>query len=117
MPAAALPLTNDLRLEQGAVFAMNLRLEQPKGVAYNLTGKTLRASIKNDYTDAAPVVSFTCAVTLPATDGLAVISLTAVQTAALAAGDYVWDLLVDSGAGVVNRLLEGPVQITARVTT
>lgn len=116
MPAAQLPLTNDLRIEQGADWLITLHLEQPKGTPYDLTGKTLRAWLKNDYTDAVAAAAFTTLVVGPATDGVCTISLTEIQTAALLAGDYVWDLLVDVGGVDFFRLFEGPAEVTARVT-
>jgi len=46
-----------------------------------------------------------------------VVSLTAAQTSAFKAGRYVYDIEIrKSSTGEVNRVLEGQVEITPRVT-
>jgi hypothetical protein len=54
--------------------------------------------------------------TLGGAAGTIVITLTATQTAALTAGNYVYDLELVSGAGVVTRLVQGNVTVTAEIT-
>jgi hypothetical protein len=48
--------------------------------------------------------------------GVITLSLTATETAALAAGRYVYDLELVSSGGVVTRLLEGVVTVSPEVT-
>jgi len=48
--------------------------------------------------------------------GVITLSLTATETAALAAGRYVYDLEMVSSGGVVTRLLEGVVTVSPEVT-
>lgn len=115
MAAGPLALVNDLAIEQGSLFSLGMTVQQPKGTAYNLTGFTARASLKQNYTDTNPIISFTVAILVP-TDGTLNVSLSSTQTASLTPGDYVWDLLIDNGAGTVIRLVQGAVIVTPRVT-
>jgi hypothetical protein len=48
--------------------------------------------------------------------GVITVSLTATETAALAAGRYVYDLEMVSSGGLVTRLLEGVVTVSPEVT-
>jgi hypothetical protein len=48
--------------------------------------------------------------------GVITLSLTATETAALAAGRYVYDLEMVSSGGQVTRLLEGVVTVSPEVT-
>jgi hypothetical protein len=48
--------------------------------------------------------------------GVITLSLTATETAALAAGRYVYDLEMVSSGGLVTRLLEGVATVSPEVT-
>jgi len=52
-----------------------------------------------------------------ATDSILTITATATQTAALTAGEGVYDLQLTSPGGVVDRPMQGTYTIDARVTT
>jgi hypothetical protein len=55
--------------------------------------------------------------TVGTTDGKFTLALTAAETTALAAGNYVYDLEVTSPGGVVTRLLEGGFIVYEGVTS
>jgi hypothetical protein len=55
-------------------------------------------------------------ITLGGTAGTVDLLITAANTASLTAGQYVYDLELVSGGGVVTRLLEGNFKVTAEVT-
>jgi hypothetical protein len=79
----------------------------------DLTDYTAAAQMrKSYYTNTS--VSFTAEITLPE-DGEVTISLTAVQTSAIKAGRYVYDIEI-TGEGETLRVLEGIVVINPEVT-
>jgi hypothetical protein len=79
----------------------------------DLTDYTAAAQMrKSYYTNTS--VSFTAEITLPE-DGEVTISLTAVQTSAIKAGRYVYDIEI-TGDGETLRVLEGIVVINPEVT-
>jgi len=75
---------------------------------------------KNYNSDSADTHDFSTIVASPASDGIVTLSLTNTQTDALKAGRYVYDVeisFVDSDANtVVERILEGRIQVTPSVT-
>jgi len=117
----------DITIEQGADFELPLTLQHSDGTAYNLTGYTGRGQIRKYHRSATITVSFTVTIptplTLPTT-GQLTISLTAVQTAAIPAGElitderskYVYDIEIVSGAGTVKRILDGFAFISPEVS-
>jgi methionine-rich copper-binding protein CopC len=50
------------------------------------------------------------------TNGIIVMSLTAVQTAALKSGRYVYDLQIAAADGTVTRVIEGVITFRPEVT-
>jgi hypothetical protein len=65
---------------------------------------------------ASPTATLTAGITLGGVAGTIVINITAAQTTALTAGNYVYDLELTSGGGVVTRILEGSFVVTPEVT-
>lgn len=68
------------------------------------TGTTVTASTGNGY------------ITLEGTQGRVIVTIPAGITAGIAAGRYVYDLVLNSGT-VVTRILEGRFTVTGAVTT
>jgi hypothetical protein len=85
-----------------------------------VTGYSAAMSVKNSPTSVSTIVSLTSAngrITVGTTDGKFTLNLTAAETTALAAGNYVYDLEVTSPGGVVTRLLEGGFTVYEGVTS
>ena len=93
----------DITVDQGTDFAMELQLGEDDGSIKDLTNHTVSASIIGD-----------------AANGIATLSLSNSQTEILKAGRYVYDVelsFVDSGGNtIIERLLEGKVTVTPSVT-
>lgn len=104
--------TQDITIEQGVDYSIDLAVTID-AVAWDLTGYTAEATVREDYNTAA--TSMTATIT-NAAGGLITVSLTAAQTALLFYTSGVWDLIVTSGGGVVTRLLQGTVTVTKSVT-
>lgn len=110
----------DLEIDQGADIAIQLELVNRNGSVKDLTNHTVAAKMKKTYnSDSADTTTFTSSVT-DAAGGVITLALTNAQTNALNAGRYVYDVeisFVDSDSNtIVERILEGNIQVTPSVT-
>jgi hypothetical protein len=107
----------DFTIEQGATFNL-LMTWKIDDVAVNLTGYTARLQARVDVEDTETVLSLTTGSGITLGGALGTISLdrTATQTAVLPTGEFVYDLELQSGGGVVTRLVQGQLTISAEVT-
>ena len=103
----------NIYIDQGTTFSLSLVVNDQSGDPKDLSDYTAAAQMrKSYYTNTS--VSFTAEITLPE-DGEVTISLTAVQTSAIKAGRYVYDIEI-TGDGETLRVLEGIVVINPEVT-
>jgi len=116
LPAAVgEPAFVPLRIYQGDDFMLTVRVSQ-SGSPINITGFVFAAEIRDGYADDAPVTE-TFTITIDdAPGGILNISLTDLQTAAIDAGDYRWDLQMTDGSETTT-LLAGPVTVIPQVTS
>ena len=110
----------EFTFDQGADTSIELHLVDKNGAAKNLSGHTVTAKIKKNYADSAgEATAFTVAIT-NAASGIATLSLTNSQTAALKTGRHVYDVELsfqDSASNtIIERILEGRIQVTPQVT-
>jgi hypothetical protein len=112
----------EITIDQGTDVAIQLELVDADGAAKSLLGHTVTAKMKKNYnsTDSADILSFNSIVATPSTAGICTLNLTNSQTDALRAGRYVYDVeisFVDSNSNtIVERVLEGRIQVTPSVT-
>jgi hypothetical protein len=110
--------TADLCIPQGATFSRVIRWKAD-GANVNLTGYTARAQIRPSASSATTTLSLTTEntrIALGGTAGTITLSISATDTAAITAGRYVYDLELVSAGGIVTRLLQGIVTVSANVT-
>jgi len=100
-------------IDQGTTFSLSLAVNDQNGDLKDLTGYTVAAQMRRSYYTTTST-SFTATVSLHE-DGEVTISLTAVPTAAIKAGRYVYDIEI-TGDGETLRVLEGIVVINPEVT-
>tara|TARA_X000001316_G_C906655_1_gene23142 strand:- start:48 stop:398 length:351 start_codon:yes stop_codon:yes gene_type:complete len=110
----------EFTIDQGADVTIQLNLVDNTDTVKNLTNHTVSAKLKKNYnSDSSDTTDFTTAIN-NATTGVCSISLTNSQTNALKAGRYVYDVelsFTDSGGDtIVERILEGRMQVTPSVT-
>jgi hypothetical protein len=103
----------NIYIDQGTTFSLSLVVNDQSGDPKDLTGYTVAAQMRRSYYTTTST-NFTAAVSLPE-DGEVTISLTAVQTSAIKAGRYVYDIEI-TGDGETLRVLEGIVVINPEVT-
>ena len=109
----------DIVAEQGATFALALLWTDTTDVPIDLTGYAARMHVRNVPNASTFVIELTTEngrIALGATAGTINLLIDAETTAALPAGEFVYDIeLVQAGDGV-TRLLEGAFSIRAEVT-
>lgn len=104
-------------IEQGSTLNKVITWKDGDDAAINLTGYTAVAQFRPTIAT-APVLtlsSVTGGITLGGAAGTITLGATATTTAALAAGDGVWELELTSGGGVVTRLLTGTYSILPEI--
>ena len=105
----------NLQIDQGSTFSKQITVYQTDGTTLqNLTGYTVASQVRKNYTS----TNYTTinATNNDPTNGVIVMSLTDVQTAALKAGRYVYDLQITAADGTVSRTIEGIITIKPEVT-
>jgi len=103
----------NITVDQGTTFSTTIYLTDDNGDPIDLTGYTGRSQMRKHYTSSN---SQSFSVSLSNTEGSVSLTLTAVQTANIVAGRYVYDVEVVSGANVISRIIEGIVTVTPEVT-
>ena len=108
--------TKDFSIDENATFGFALTYEDSNGDPVNLTGYSARLSIAADY-DTDPVLALTQAagITITPLTGRLDIAVTPAQTLLLPSKG-VYDLVIQSGSGVVTRLIEGTIKVNKGVT-
>ena len=103
-------------IDQGATYSKQITVYENDGTTIqNLTGYTATSQLRRNYTSTA-YTTILATIQTPATNGVIVISLTAVQTAALKSGRYVYDLQITAADETVTRVIEGVITIRPEVT-
>ena len=111
----------EFTIDQGTDIAIEIHCLDPiTNTAKNLANHSVSAKLKKNYSsDSADTLTFAAIVAVPS-DGVVTISLTNTQTDLLKAGRYVYDVelsFVDSGGDtIIERVLEGRIQVTPSVT-
>ena len=103
-------------IDQGSTYSKSITVYQNDGTTIqNLTGYTAASQLRKNYTSTASTTINATKAT-PHTSGVIVMSLTAVQTAALKSGRYVYDLQITHSDTTVTRVIEGVITIRPEVT-
>ena len=106
----------NLQIDQGSTFSKQITVYQTDGTTLqNLTGYTVASQVRKNYTS-TNYTTINATKSTPHTSGVIVMSLTAVQTAALKAGRYVYDLQIQHSDETVTRIIEGLITIRPEVT-
>ena len=103
-------------IDQGTTFSKQITVYETDGTTVqNLTGYTTTSQLRKNYTSSA-YTDILATISSPATNGIIIMSLTAVQTAAIKSGRYVYDLQINAADGTVTRVLEGVITFRPEVT-
>ena len=106
----------NLLIEQGATYDLNLTWKTSDDVLIDLTGYTAKMEIRAS-AESAPIITLTngSGITLGGVLGTIDIQITATETGAFTAGEYLYDLELTSGA-TVTRLIEGKADVKEQIT-
>ena len=104
----------NLYIDQGSSFSSTVTVEDVNDNPVDIGGYTLRGQIRKSYASTT-ATNFTSTIS-DAVNGKFTIELSPVQTGALKAGRYVYDVEVINPSNVVTRVVEGQVTINPRVT-
>lgn len=85
------------------------------GDPYNLTGFTAKSQVKKSYYSSSATAQFIITIPTPA-NGTINLGLPSANTSNIAAGRYVYDVIIKDSANTVTRVLEGIVNVLPSVT-
>ena len=105
----------ELFLEQGTDFYTSITLDDVNGDPYDLTGVAAKGQIKKSYYSTNETSHFTILINDPPT-GVINMSVPSANTANIAAGRYVYDVIIKDTANNVTRVLEGIVNVIPQVS-
>lgn len=107
--------TVDLIINQKSSFDVTFAI-QDSGTAINLTGYSVTAKLKPEYTSPDnQAVAFATAIANAAA-GTISMSLTPDQTALLTLPRYVYDMTITSNGGFKTRVVEGKITISKGIS-
>ena len=105
---------SNIFIDQGATFTTTLTINDSTGSALDLTNFTARSHIRATK-ESTSYVPFT--MTFPdRSAGKVTMTLTSDASSGMSAGQYVYDLEIESATGVVTRLIEGKVTLNREIT-
>jgi tRNA threonylcarbamoyladenosine modification (KEOPS) complex Pcc1 subunit len=108
-----------LTIEQGATLSLVLTYKDSSSNLVNLTGYTARMMLRSAFTSASNVISLTTEngrIALGGSAGTITLTISATDTAALAAPQYgVYDLELVSGS-TITRLIQGTFTVLPEAT-
>lgn len=105
----------ELFLEQGVTFTTTITLDDVYGVPYDLTGVQAKSSVKKSYYSANDTAEFIVNIPDPK-NGVIVLLMNTEVTSNIAAGRYVYDVVIKDTSNTVTRVLEGIVNVLPQVT-
>ena len=103
----------NLVIDQGTSFSATIDVTNVDGTVYNLTGYTVAAQMRKNYTSSAAT---TFSSTRNGAGGAITLSLLPAVTATIEPGRYLYDVEVTSSGGAVTRIVEGIVTVTPGMT-
>ena len=105
----------NLVVDQGADFSKNLTVTTDGSTAYDISGLTFRAHMRPSYSSSTLTAEFTTAI-VTATSGIYKLSLTDVQTKAIDAGRYVYDVMITLADSTIEVVHSGIITVNPRAT-
>ena len=105
---------SNLFVDQGSDFSITVSLTDATDSALSLAGSSFLAQVRKSHGSNAVKATFSTS-----NDGIGgnlTMNLTDVQTAALEAGRYVYDVLQTDASGDKKRLMEGQLIVTPSVS-
>ena len=105
---------SNLFVDQGSDFSITVSLTDATDSALSLAGSSFLAQVRKSH--GSNTVKATFSTSNDGVGGNLTMNLTDVQTAALEAGRYVYDVLHTDASGDKKRLMEGQLIVTPSVS-
>jgi len=106
----------NISIEQGSTWELRMEIDSVAGADKNMTDYTVAAKIGKSYYDTSPISMYFQYIVQ--NSGIFKLWLTAAQTAALdPAHEYVYDVEITDGSGVVTRMIQGRATISPGITS
>lgn len=105
---------SNINIDQGSDFSTSISISDDNGDPKDLTGYTCKSQIRKSYTSLT-AVDFTINYD-QASSGTFGLSLSSNTSANMAAGRYVYDIIVIDPEHIITRVVEGIVTINPRVS-
>ncbi|MDA8752455.1 hypothetical protein N9M52_00445 [bacterium] len=116
----------NITIDQGADFTANIDVKSSDGQAYNLTGHTVRAQMRKNFTTSSVTAQFIAThndaggvitLKLPNSNVVDGDTVTQVGTNSIEAGRYLYDVeIVSTATTVVTRVVQGTVTVSGGIT-
>lgn len=113
------PAAYNFNIYQGSTWSRQMTYKDGDGNVINLSGYAVRLKIRQTWGGTVLLSLSTGAeggITVAATSPNISVTITPTQTDALTFGKAVYDMEIESPAGVVDRLIEGVVTLKKAVT-
>lgn len=105
----------ELFLEQGTDYVTTITIDDVNGDPFDLTDYIGKGQMKKSYYSSSATANFVITITQPE-NGAVEIKLDSANTANIAAGRYVYDVVIKNSSNNVTRILEGIVNVLPQVT-
>lgn len=106
--------TRDITVYQGDTYAHELRIKTSANAVININSRVYTGQIRKKRNSDIVAATFSSSIT-DAANGVVVLSLTAANTANVAAGTYVYDFQETNGS-TVTTLITGTVTVVGQVS-
>jgi hypothetical protein len=104
----------ELLIEQGASFSTTVNVEDTAGAAIDLTSYTAASQMRKSYYSST--YSVISSVITGNANGEITLTMTSANTANLAPGRYVFDLVITAPTTIKTRVVEGIIFVSPGVT-
>ena len=106
-------IKSNIVIDQGTDYEVTINVKDANTTPINLSGFTGVAQIRKYYTSSK---KYDFSVSISANTGEVTIGMSSANSAAIAAGRYLYDCILTSNTNVISRIVEGIVTINPRVT-
>ena len=106
----------NIKADQGSTFVFSFTVTTDD-VAWNLNGYSARMQVRASTQSTTKILDLVSETNITLTNlGVVTVTVSATAMAAIPSGNFVYDLEVQSGDGIVTRLLQGKFTVTPEVT-
>jgi len=106
----------NIKADQGSTFSFTFTVKT-NGVVWDLSSYSARMQVRASAQSTTKVLDLVSTTNISLTSlGVVTITVNATNMANVVSGNYVYDIEIESGSGIVTRLLQGKFVVTPEVT-